>query len=344
MAVQVSSKKTSKFIDHWAYFPWGIAAILFLAIFFSGSTTKVQLNKEVKATEEEPVKVGTLELDPKKPGALKIDVKSSFPSNHWVVYELQLVDQQGQVIASAIDEAWWEKGTWREQGESGTWSKSDLLGGLDLKSQNLEKIDLVIAVLESGTRAGQSANLTVSFRVNATSGVIQTKHLFWGSVCSAILGILAIKATKVSGQKVISRKIADSDPKGRTVLGGEDRLIHVQIKTRFDENVPSHARINLRINNGLGEKVYDNTERIVPKITKVESLGAVVVSKIDIRESFFIFQERGSYSFQVQVEPDQPVEWTSLDVREGAQSLTAIDVAEIKQIPASGKQKHITME
>ncbi len=335
MAVQVSEKKTSKFIDNWAHIPWIVAFGLLVAIPISSFFPVFKSPGAVKVTKDRPVKVTTLELDPKQLGALRIDVTPSFPSNHWLIYELRLVDQQGQIITSAIDEAWRESGTWREGGESGYWSKEDLLGGLDIKSPKAEKVDLVIAVLESGTTSGKPADLEVIFQVYTVNGVIQTRHLFWGAVFSVILGILARIATKSSGQTVINCEVDDSDPKARAVLGGKNRLIQVKIQTKLDENVLDWTRANLRINNGLGETVYEDTAITKSKIKKVRSQGDIEKCGTASFELFFVLQERDSYSFQVQVKPDNPVDWTSLIVREGAKTAKKVDVIEIKTISTS---------
>ena len=158
MAVNVSKFKTTEFLDRWAYFPSSISAFLLLLILFGSPLAKTLVDKNITVTEEEPVKVDTITLPASKLGALRIDVQTYVPNNHWVVYEIQLVDQNGQVIASAIDEAWRESGTWREGGESGTWSESDKLGGLDIRSSQAEKLDIVIQVLESGTARGQATD------------------------------------------------------------------------------------------------------------------------------------------------------------------------------------------
>ena len=336
MTVQVFEKKTSKFIDNWVHVPWIVAFGLLFAIPIGSFSPKAWAPLPVKVSKNQPVKVTTLELDPKRPGALRINVNPSFSSNHWLIYELRLVDQQGQIIVSAIDEAWRESGTWREGGESGYWSREDLLGGLDIKSPKTEKVDLVIAVLESGTTSGQPADLEVIFRVYIADGVIQTKHLWWGVVFSVILGILARIATKYSGHKVIDCQVSDSDPKGRTVLGGNNRLIRVSIQTKLDENVFEWTRANLKINNGLGETVYQDTAVTKSKIKKVRSEGSIEKCGTASFEFFFVLQERDSYSFQVQVEPDYPVDWTSLIVREGAKTAKKIDIIEIEQISTSG--------
>ena len=342
MAINVSHQNTTRFVDRWAYVPAGVAGCLFLLLLFSSLLAKTIVDKKVTVSEGEAVRVNTVQLTPRELGALRIDVKSFFPSNHWLVYEIQLRDENGRVIASAIDEAWRESGTWREAGESGSWSESDLLGGLDIKSPQVENLDVVIEVLESGTVSGAPANLAASFDVTIKKGVINTSHLWWGLIYTSILSILALSATRTNGNKVISKTIKDSDPKERAILGGEDNLVRVRIDSRLDENTPRSIGIYLAINNVYGERVYKRSCAIPVSLKKDDS-GRIAGGKANL-EYFFVFQERGSYSFQVRVEPDASVDSTSLVVREGAKTLQNVEIVEIRPVKLSGKQRHISME
>ena len=342
MAVNVSHQNTTGFVDRWAYFPAGVAGCLFLLLLFSSSFVKTIVDKKVTVSEGEAVRVNTVQLTPRELGALRIDVKSFFPNNHWLVYEIQLRDENGRVIASAMDEAWRESGTWREAGESGTWSESDLLGGLDIKSPQAEKLDVVIEVLESGTVSGTPANIAASFDVTIKKGVIDTTHLWGGLICISILSILALLAARTSGRQVISKTIKDSDPKERAILGGEDNLVRVRIDSQLDENTPRNVNIYLAINNVYGERVYKHSRTVRVSLKKNDS-GRITGGKVEL-ESLFVFKERGSYSFQVRVEPDASVDSTSLVVREGAKTLQNVEIVEIRPVKLSGKQRHISME
>ena len=326
MAVNVSRFKTTDFLDRWADGPKVISACLFLLILFGSPLAKTLVDKKITVTEEEPVKVDTINLPASKLGALRIDVQTSVPQNHWVVYEIQLVDQNGQVIASAMDEAWRESGTWKEGGESGTWSESDLLGGLDIRSAKAETLDIVIEVLESGTASGQATDLSVSFDVEVKNGVINKGDLWWGLLCNLGLTFMAMRATKISGQQAISEKINDSDPQGKATVGGENRLIKVKIATALDENTPQDIKIHLSIDNVYGEQIYKDTQSIA--LTLKRDDGDIDGGKGTL-ESFFILEPRSLYRFKVNVEPDAPVDWTSLIVRDGSKTLKAIDVVKI---------------
>ena len=341
MTVNVSRTKTTDFLDRWAYLPSVISACLFLLILFGSPLAKTLVNKKITVTEEEPVKVDTINLPASKLGALRIDVKASVPRNHWVVYEIQLVDQKGQVIASAMDEAWRESGYWREGGESGTWSESDILGGLDVRSSQEEKLDIVIEVLESGTARGQAADLDVSFAVKVTNDVIQIGHLWWGFFYSMMLGIMALLATPMSGQKALSEKINDSDPQGKATVGGENRLVRIKIKTKLDENTPRTINIQLSIENVYGERIYTQANSIRVSLAKDED---GVIAGIGKLESFFILEPRSLYRFKVNVEPDAPVDWTSLIVRDGSKTLKGIEVVKITPIPLSQPMQYFSLE
>ena len=342
MAVNISTIKTSQFIDRWAYFPGAIALSLFLLLIFGSPLATTLVDKTVVVTKEEPELVDTITLPASKLGALRIDVKPSFPNNHWVVYEIQLVDKNSQVIASAMDEAWKESGTWREGRESGTWSESDLLGGLDLRSPEAEELDIIIEVLESGQASGKSADLNVYFHVRAKNGVINSSNLWWGFFYSLALAIMALLATTVSGQKALSEKIRDSDPQGRATVGGENRLVRVKIKTELDEDTPNVVQVDLSIDNVYGEQIYKHTDLVNVALSKNDS-GRITGGKASL-ESFFILESRNLYRFKVNIEPDAPVDWTSIVVRDGAKTLMGIDAVKIIPIPLSQPQQHFTME
>ena len=342
MAVNVSRFKTTDFLDRWAYLPSAISACLFLLILFGSPLAKTLVDKNIIATEKEPVKVDRIDLPASKLGALRIDVQTYVPNNHWVVYEIQLVDQNGQVIASAIDEAWRESGTWREGGESGTWSESDELGGLDIRSSQVEKLDIVIQVLESGTARGQATDLSVSFDIKVKNGVINKSDLWWGLLCNLGLTFMAMRATKISGQKVISKKIADSDPQGRATVGGKERLVRVKINTKLDENTPLTIQINLSIDNIYGKQIYKDTDIVIVSLNKNDD--GLITKGTGMLESFFILEPRSLYRFKVNVEPDAPVEWTSLIVRDGSKTLKEIEVVKITPIPLSQPMQHFSLE
>lgn len=327
MPAKVSPINTSRFIDRWAYVPLAIASLLLFLSIFGSALGKTLINKKVKVSAEEPVKVGTIDLSPKDLGALRIDAKAFFPDNHWIVYEIRLIDVNGEVVASAIDEAWRESGRWREGSESGSWSESELLSGLDIRTKQAEKLTVIIEVLESGTASGQPANLVVNLDLKIKKGAIKSSHLLGGLFFTGVLGVLSLIATGISGQKAIFKKINDSDPNERATVGGEDNLVKVSIKSVLDETTPRQAKIDLYINNVYGERIYKESRTVPVAISKNED-GEITKAQAKL-ESLFVLKERSSYGFTVRVEPDNPVEWTSLTVLDGSKTLRSVEVKEI---------------
>ena len=333
MVLNVSTAKTKRFIDWWVYIPSAIASFLLLLTMFGTPFTKTLVNKIVTLEEGDAIKVDTISLEPSKIGALRIDVKSYLANDErsanfddWIVYEIQLIDRQGNIIASAMDEDWKEAGTWYEGGESGTWSESDLVGGIDLRSLEGEEIDVVIALLERKA-AGQtdSSYRPTSFEVTIKNNVIDRRPLAWGFAWSGILAIVALYANRFSGGRSISQKIADSDPQGRSIVGGKDNLVRVYVYSRLDKHTPRKINLKLNIDNDYGERVY-NEDYILPVVISKSDRGISGSVKFT---AFFILEPYGSYRFKVDITPDAPVDRTYLEVRQRSKTVRAVDVTTI---------------
>ena len=331
MTVNVSTAKTKRFADSWVYIPGLISVALLISSIFGLPPAKTLLDKTVRLEEEEIVKVGEIDLQASKIGALRIDVTSSFNNsrslNDWIVYEIQLIDKQGQIIASAIDEDWKESGTWREDGESGTWRESDLKGGIDVRLNKAEKIDVAIALLERNELTGISVPAPVSFKVKIQNNVIERGVLAWGGIHSGIVALFALCATQASGKKVIGKRIADSDPFGRAIVGGTDNLVRVTIKVKLDERAQRYIYVNVKlsINNAYGERVFSNIYKANVMVVKNNNN----VSGTANLKLFFVLEPYNSYGFQVNVTPDNPVDWTSLEIRQGCKTIGETEVITI---------------
>lgn len=327
MAVYVSTAKTRNFVDFWAYIPSLLSLGLLFSSIYGLAISETLIDRRVELTAEEAIAVGEIEVNPSKIGALRVDLKSTFNGssapNDWIVYEIQLIDAQGKIVASAIDEDWKESGIWREGGESGTWQESDLRGGIDLRSPQAENLNVVIQLLER-MESPQQDN-PVFFEVKVQNKVIDRRALAWGFVCSGILAVCAVSATAASGQKVVEKRIEDSDPQGRVELGGKDNLIRIEVKTKLDETTPRTANFRLVINNPYGEKIYDRHHHV--PLTLVEANGNKSGSgKLKL---FLVLEPYGSYGFKVNVEPDNPVDWTYLEIRQGCRTLQETEVTTI---------------
>ena len=333
MALNVSTAKTKRFIDYWVFAPSVISLFLLFWSLFSPSISNTLVDKTIIVEEEDAVKVDTIDLKPSKVGALRIDVKSDFSNNFgyndWIVYEIQLRDRQGKIIASAIDEDWKESGTWYEDGSSGTWQESSLTGGIDLRAVEEEQVDVFIQLLEREEIAGVN-QAPVSFNVKIQNGVVDNRPLGWGALFGSVLALITLSAIGYSGQKVIRVKVRDSDPQGRGMVGG-DNLVRVKIRSKLDENTPRSVRVKLAIDNEYGEPVCRHC--YTTKVAVQSKDGRVRGGSVNLT-SFFVIEPYGSYRFKADIVPDASVEWTSLEVRQNSKTPREIYVTTISNTSA----------
>jgi hypothetical protein len=332
MPVTTKTQRTGRFVDPWSYIALGAAGLVLLALMGSQFFYKRVTSETVYVEPEESVELESIQLEPRLIGALRIDVEAWLSTNTWVIYEIQILDQNGEVIASAMNEAWSESGTWQEDGESGTWYESDLQGGLDVQAKKNEKITVAIAVLEYGNTSGQELEQSVGFKVTVENGVVDTRYLWSGLIGSTILGIIAIIATPFSGKVAIAKTIMDSDPSGRATVGGADQLVRVKIHLRSDETSPRYLNARLVINDAYGEQVY---ARALPMGLSFKEEDGKVESATGQVQCFFTLDPRSSYGFQVDVKPDAPVDQTTLTVRDRNHTLVPVEVVHIRPSPLS---------
>ncbi|NES82428.1 MAG: hypothetical protein F6K10_14050 [Moorea sp. SIO2B7] len=323
MSVSLKKESTGQFVDIFAYLTWGVAGLVILAMLASTFMLKNLVSTTVNIETEDSEEIKNIALKPGLLGALRIDVRAIIRTNHWVTYEIQVLDAQGNIIGSAIKQAWKESGTWYEDGESGTWSEKDLMAGLDIKAKKEESITIAIKVLEYGNISGQELDLPVSFRVEVLNGVIDSRYLQAGLFATIVLAIIAVYAVPTTGNKVIRKKIADSDPSERAIVGGADNLVRVKVKTRGDKTCPYSLAIKLIINNQYGEQVY---QKIFHTQVSYKTHDGKIYAATAVVEKFFVIKPRTSYNFKAEVLPDAPIDWTILTVREHSKTRVPTEV------------------
>ena len=323
MQVTIKTKRTSRFIDWWAWGAFSGFILTFVTLILSPMWQQTLLNETVAVQDDEPAKLKPIELKPHTFGAMRVDAEARINANEWVAFEIQLLDKAGKVIASGTKEAWSETGTWYEEGESGTWDEQDTLGGLDVRAKQDETLTVALAVLDYGTTAGQDLSQPVSFQVTVSNGIIDTGYLWLGIIFSCPLALATMYAARKSGKRAIFQRISDSDPTGRGILGGENRLVRVRVEVEADETAPRQLEVTLVINDGYGEQLY--SESCCVNVERKTKDGSFIkaVAKLD---KFFVISERGSYGFHVDVYPDAPIDRTKLIVRDGARTILPTDV------------------
>ncbi len=322
MPVTIQSSKSKQFVEHSVTISWLSLILVTIAGFSSIFFAQPIKNQMLTVSPQETATLSPITLQPRLIGALRIDVKAIIPANHWVVYEIQLLDDQNQILASAIKEAWRESGTWREDGETGTWSEADLLGGLDvhLAREQQEQITIAVAVLGYGQTGGNEiTNQLVSFRVDVQNGVIDTRYLWLGFLGTVVMLVLTYLSVGTAGKVRIKETVKDSDVGGREMLGGENGLVKVTVNVLSDETSPQFLTVNLWIKDDMGKQIYREQNRIKLKYRFDDGELEDARGKL---EQYFVLTRRASYGFYVEVTPDEPVERTTLTVKENAKTLS----------------------
>lgn len=329
MALTVNKQQTRRFIDLWPYIALGTTFLIIFAFVISSVFYQNILSTDVSVSEGEPVALEQVQLKPTLVGALRIDAKALLPDNRWVTYEIQLLDEQNQAIASALKQAWAEAGTWYEDGESGTWQESDLKSGLDVRpgGNQIEKLTIAVNVLEYSDTSGREIDEPVSFQVKVQNGVVDTRYLWAGLIGSASLTLLGFLSIPTTGYKAIAKTIWDSDIGDRSIVGGSDRLVKVNLNILADETCPRTLYVNLWVKDGNGEQIYHHKWPVWMKFRKNDS-GRIEKATAKVN-AFFLFPKRGSYGFYAEVTPDASVDKTTLTVRDGAKTLETQEIIEI---------------
>ena len=308
----------------------GATVFVLMALFAAPLFEKTLISTNINVSQGEPLQLEAIQLRRQLIGGLRIDVKASISTNQWVTYEIQLRDQQGKLLGSAIKQAWSESGTWYEDGESGSWQESDLLGGLDVRAQQNEEITLAIAVLEYGDTSGRDIDRPVGFKLTVKNCVVDTRYLWAGLLGSFCLSIVALIATLITGKKAIAKTISDSDPSGRATVGGSNCLVRVKVKVQADQTSPRQLEVRLFINNAYGEQIY---ARSLPLPVSYKREDGKITGATGNLEIFFLLEPRSSYGFRVEVMPDAPVDRTTLTVLDGSRTLQGISLVKISPSP-----------
>lgn len=329
MPVQLQTQRSSRFLDPWSYLALCSAGVMLLAVIGSGFLGKTLVATNLEVDPEAAEELQPIQVQKTLIGALRIEAEAAVPANRWVTYEIQLRDRQGNLLASAIKQAWNESGTWYEDGESGTWEESDLIGGLDVRPNQPETMTVAIQVLDYTSTSGQEIDQPVSFSVTVQNGVVDSRYLWAGLVGTASLTLLSLFAIPMTGAKVISKTIRDSDVGDRALMGGSDRLVRVTVHILSDETSPKSLQVHLFVKDRSGEQIYSNSFPVKLSLSKEKGKVDAGTGKLTV---FFLLEPRSSYGFYAEVVPDGPVDETKLIVRDGAKTLIPVQVHHLKTL------------
>lgn len=316
--------RTSQFTEKAMLLAWGTLGLLGLAIMLSPLFQRKLLDETVFVAPEETARVGPIQPRSLPIGALRIDAKARLPNNTWSVVEVELLDDQDAVLASAIKQVWQESGTWAEGGETGTWTESDLQGRFDIRQASLDgPVSVAVTVLEQGTIANTPLEEATRLRLTVWDGAIDDRFLWSGMVGVLLLIGLAAIALKATGRVLITKVINDSDVGGRGQMGGPDQLVRVSVKVVGDETCPARLTAQLWIKDAHGAVVYRSQKQFGLPFRREDS-------RTGYHTADFILESPGSYGFYVEITPDGPVDRTRLTVKEGVRTLVPVDVVHIR--------------
>ncbi|OAB59823.1 hypothetical protein AY600_18540 [Phormidium willei BDU 130791] len=325
----VTKTTTYRFVDWSTYLALLAASLVLLAGIISPIFQQKLLDDRIEVTPGEVVEFKTWQLKPQLIGAMRIDVDAFFNNNRWTTYELRVLDEEGNLIVSALKQAWVESGVWREGGESGTWREKDVQAALDLQAgDEPETITLAINILDYTDTSGQPVEgESVRFHVRVVNGAIDTRYLIPGVIGTGGLALFCFLSTQNSGQETINKFVNDSDLGGRAIMGGEDNLICCKLKIVADETSPRSLDVNLWVSDGYGENMHHQVTPVSLTFHRDED-GDIKRTTGQLKQ-YFIFNKRGSYGLYIEVTPDGPVDDTVLRVKENVQTLTGVSVVEI---------------
>ncbi len=327
MASPAQIHRVGRYTDPFFHLLWLITGGMIAALIIGTGWGKTLLSTTVRVTPDQPYTFPPIELRSNAIGAFRADVEAIVPTNRWLTYELQLKDAQGQVILSALKQAWAESGTWSEEGESGSWAENDLLAGLDVRAGKTEPVTLTLAVLDYSDTSGQELEQPVSFTITVTEGAVDTRYLWAGLVGTTLLGLLASFSFGKSGRLVIQRRTPDSEVGGRAILGGAKNLVRVYLYIKADRSAPPNLTVQLSITDSNGTEIYNNHHTV--NLQQQKSDGKVTSARGQLCK-FFELAPRDSYKFYAIVSPANSIDNTKIQVREKSRTLWPVEVTTIQ--------------
>jgi hypothetical protein len=315
---------TGRFISRWAYVSLGLVGLMSLALLSVPFWQRLLLTESLSVSEGDSVELPTIALPLTRWGALRVEAMASLPWGQSATYEIQIRDRTGQVIGSAVKDAWAETGQWAEEGESGTWDETDVAAGLDLRSKQAETLTLAIAVLDHTNTAGLDLNKPIRFTVQVYSGAIDDRYLWAGLLGTLCTTLLAFGAVPTSGRRAIAKTMRRAhEVTERGDLKGGDRLLRLTVQVKAPPHAPSVFTLSLTIHNADGESIFSDRVSLATKYSKHEgkTTGAGVRYT-----GFFMLASPGSYGFSAAISPEDPILKTTLTVYEDAHTLIPVPV------------------
>jgi hypothetical protein len=257
-------------------------------------------------------------------GGVRIEARASLPTNRWAAFQVSLVAADGTALLELVKEAWAESGVWREDGETGTWSESDVDLLWDLRARADERVRLEVAVLDQGQSSddrpddadGDADAPLIPIRLTVKSGVIDGRFTVLGFCLSLGFAVLAFYLAGHGGRPVIVEVNNDSEVKGRADMGGPGHLVHVAISGLVDETAPQQMTVEVSVRDEAGVDCYRRAHDV--NVSFRTDDGEIEDGRFSL--GLYFEMRAGSWGVFVKATPDAPMEHLKLIVRDRATS------------------------
>lgn len=204
-------------------------------------------------------------------GSPQISLRAELPANSALELEAELLDSQGAVVLALTKQAWRERGTWSEGGESGTWEERDDQADLALRPPRSGSYSLRLTLEEMLDSAGQPLQTPILMQVEVRQHSVDAPLLWF----TAAVGLVMVRILQTSvyanwRQRRVLR-LEDSRVAIRLRAGG-DGLLRAVVRARYErpssDRPPTGAlppvRLELSVAGPRGQRLRKEVLKLAP--------------------------------------------------------------------------------
>jgi hypothetical protein len=213
--------------------------------------------------DEKPVVSLPFQLDSSWLGSPHLELTTDVPPNSSAVLLVNLLNSEGQTVLTLSKDAWRERETWVEEGESGTEEAADVGLPLELRPARSGDFQLRVAAEERLDAAGQPLatplRASLSVRNHSVDAPLMLATGMTGALMVALLWASVYGHCR-SWQRV---RVADEWINLRLVAGGAG-LLRLKLRVRYSADWdrgptlrPASSSLRLRIEDRIGRRRLD---------------------------------------------------------------------------------------
>lgn len=203
-------------------------------------------------------------------GSAELRLEPLLPANTSLALAVSLLDGGDQVLLDLERQGWREVGTWREEGESGTYDERDAGVLLPLRPQRSGPHRLEVTLEDFSDAAGRPLAMPLQVEL-AVRNLSPDSSLLWlTALTSAILAVLFARAVYADCRQRRQLRIDDHRLAVRVPVAGEG-LVRITVQARYEQGegptlpVPESAHqvpMSLRLSDAVGEQLLDRQPRL----------------------------------------------------------------------------------